>query len=422
LPLKVKWNGCGASLIAPDIILSAAHCNGTSKGETNVVFALTVQTAADLITNYDTLVILTPGVCVEGYNLTSCGQGGGVQRYIVTRVVHPLFNPTTIQYDVLVMKLNSAAPQTPIPLNSNPNYPVVNQELTVVGLGLNASKGTQYNELQQVNVPYNAPSVCDSVYGATKVNNTIQFCAGGLPQGGKDACQGDSGGPIFDSNRLLVGVVSSGDGCGLPSIPGLYVRVSGVVDWINQQVCALSATPPASCKVKPPAPTQADQPSPPPVRPTIAPVQPVSRPVSRPTSPHGPATVIVRIDVNYDSRPDETAWSLRNRSGTVFYRSTFGSGRANTVITTYVRLIPGKYQFYIRDTGGNGICCQNGNGNWAVFVTANNRIRRVARSNGKFKFVQQRDFTVPSAARRILVRGGDDEEEDALPLDEVLHE
>lgn len=80
------------------------------------------------------------------------------------------------------------------------------------------------------------------------------FCAGG--EEGNDACQvtnfnsstlyiffkhvynqGDGGGPLVcqdDGFFELAGLVSWGFGCGRIDVPGVYVKVSSFIGWINQ--------------------------------------------------------------------------------------------------------------------------------------------------------------------------------------------
>ncbi|XP_052862062.1 CLIP domain-containing serine protease C9-like [Anopheles cruzii] len=79
--------------------------------------------------------------------------------------------------------------------------------------------------------------VTDEMYCAIgeQGNNTSDFV---------DSCQGDSGGPLqmeYQGNVFLVGIVSTGHGCG-SSLPALYTRVSYYFDWINEKVTQLKET------------------------------------------------------------------------------------------------------------------------------------------------------------------------------------
>lgn len=73
------------------------------------------------------------------------------------------------------------------------------------------------------------------------MNSTVcrqgtKVCALSRDETPRDACPGDSGGPLMaerpDGLYELVGVVSTGVGCGNPDFPGIYTKVSAYVDWI----------------------------------------------------------------------------------------------------------------------------------------------------------------------------------------------
>lgn len=219
-PFFVAWEGCGASLIHDDIILTAAHCNP----------------------------IRSNSVRVSAHRL----YGGGETKRIVQRVPHPQYNDFSTAYDFMILKLSSPANAQPVALNRNSFQPRDNKELTVVGLGTTREGGNSATVLQEVTVPTVSHSTCNRQYRGS-IKQDVMLCAG-YTEGGKDSCQGDSGGPIleFENGKAVqVGVVSFGEGCARPNRAGVYARVSGVNDWIDEQICALSANPPNSCGSSP---------------------------------------------------------------------------------------------------------------------------------------------------------------------------
>ncbi|XP_076831295.1 neurotrypsin isoform X2 [Brachyhypopomus gauderio] len=78
---------------------------------------------------------------------------------------------------------------------------------------------------------------CKKRYGTRFTARML--CAGSLSRSRRvDSCQGDSGGPLVcqgeDGRWTLTGVISWGHGCGDPSYPGVYTRVSRFLKWIEK--------------------------------------------------------------------------------------------------------------------------------------------------------------------------------------------
>ena len=65
------------------------------------------------------------------------------------------------------------------------------------------------------------------------------LCAGGETE--IDTCKGDGGSPLIcpfanQNNRFAqIGIVSWGIGCSQGQIPGVYVNVATLIDWIDDQ-------------------------------------------------------------------------------------------------------------------------------------------------------------------------------------------
>lgn len=93
----------------------------------------------------------------------------------------------------------------------------------------------------KVNVPVVSFTDCYEKYKTanTILNQTQHLCAGSVL--GKDACSGDSGGPLMTSRRsdgkwIVMGIISTGNSCGLPGWPGVYMRVAYYREWIKDHI------------------------------------------------------------------------------------------------------------------------------------------------------------------------------------------
>jgi len=210
---------CGATVIASDWVVTAAHCVLTVRGATFDPYSIMVLTGSDNLEN-------------------PTYQPIAVQQIII----HPDYQSVEQGSDIALLQLavdTQAAPaaiDTQPVISSDPGY--------IAGWGaVNASDDvpvqTFSRTLRGTFVDMTEGSACGSLFPeyARYANETL-ICAGAV-DGGRDSCQGDSGGPLYRidsaSNRVLAltGITSWGISCGVAEFPGIYTGVSTYVDWIQ---------------------------------------------------------------------------------------------------------------------------------------------------------------------------------------------
>jgi len=350
-----RFQVCAGTLIAPDIVMTAAHCD---QGVFNLLEAV-----------------------VNPY-FTNAPADAEIKRLLAQRK-HPEYGVgANWANDVMLLKLESPSQQPWIRLNTNPLQPIPGIPMSVIGWGTREIKAKNYPGVlqEQGGIKSITNEVCNSFYQ----DENLPVLEDMLCVTNDTSCQGDSGGPLIikggQSGDVQVGIVSWAIGCGDTVFPGVHSRISHLFGWIERTVCEMSNLAPEYMTCAPtsspttiPTQTPSSKPSSSPsaspstLTPTGTPSNtPTGFPTITPVPTRSTADILIRIIT--DNWANEIGWELKQGTTTVEKRG-FGDYVTKGIIEEKLTIDYGlTYNLIVLDSGTDGICCRWGKGSITVFL------------------------------------------------------
>ncbi|KAL7471419.1 hypothetical protein ACHAXS_012481 [Conticribra weissflogii] len=388
--LPFDFHMCGGVLIAPDMVMSAAHCayytppgiGNTSDGANGKQQIYEAFNGME-IGRTDP----SPSSVPPYDNLDSTTYHLPYENLIPRRLfLHDDYDEETYRHDIMLVQIHGRSRYPPVRLwspldDDHPDDPPVvptpleNERLTLLGWGASSPPSTsqrRYSDLlregdmktltnsacrdTQVEVPDGSGGML-----ATTLTDHVtddMMCAYAA---GRQVCTGDDGGPAVLRDRstaenaddperdVVVGIISWGYGCVDPKYPAVMARVESHYGWIREVVCKESSDPPAEfgCSGR-----DGDDPG----------------MVWNSAAAKETVTLKLKLDkhsvqTGFVIRADDAAKEVVAQRQTGYY-----VGNVNQIVEERMRLPTDRcYTITFLDSFGDGFCCDWGGGKGTVY-------------------------------------------------------
>jgi len=227
-PETVNLYQCGGSLIAPGVVLTAAHCVDKFR-----------QNPGELKVR-----------CGEWDTQHQTEPRPHQDRQVANLEIHPEFEPRNLQNDFAVLftsqefELSDHIDTACLP-EAGESFSGTTCFATGWGKDKFGAAGEYQVVLKEIDLPVVDHDTCQDSLRQTRLGGKFKLhdsfvCAGGV--NGKDTCKGDGGSPLVCPSKydpytyIQAGIVAWGIGCGEDGTPGVYADVSQATCWIDQAI------------------------------------------------------------------------------------------------------------------------------------------------------------------------------------------
>lgn len=224
--LSNPGGNCTASLIAPNLVLTARHC---------VAQNVTQGIGCDIngkSTNGDHVGANYAASSMKVFTGLQPNPWGGTPAAVGSQ----LFTVNTknlCNADIALLVLNKAVTVAP-PLKIRRDAPpIIGEAVTAVGYGAvnDNQQGSGKRRMRANVIVRSVGKDWNELTGAAELSTT------------QAVCSGDSGGPIFSAGGAVIGIASRVSKCTDPNASAKYVRLDYHKDLINQAFAAAVASP-----------------------------------------------------------------------------------------------------------------------------------------------------------------------------------
>jgi secreted trypsin-like serine protease len=225
--LGVAAEACTGTVVAPNLVLTAAHCvENISSGATDPASGFTVITGS------------------LDWSDTALRQISGVTEVIPdTTDVEANATGVNVVGDAALLELATPTTAPPIALANSSDLALVQPgtAAAIAGWGLTGAAAlVAPTDLQAATTVVQATDLCTS--DIPDFDPSAQLCTIASPSNAVSFCNGDSGGPLIAASPasawIEIGIASTSFSCD-PQLPDIFTRVDAVYAWAQSWINAL---------------------------------------------------------------------------------------------------------------------------------------------------------------------------------------